>query len=335
MDSPKAKLLKSAIKSLLTSALPWVLLGVLVIETSLSHSLGSKMFNHEVDKLLWDLKTRTFNAPVVLLGNSVALNVFGVAEKDSRFAVLASNAAIETPGQYYILQRYLKNNNRPAAVVFMAHSPFSGNLEKPTMENYIQRCFTRWNEIAELGVAKLDPAFTTRMMLYKALFSYKFRLRIQEALCGQSNVPAYFGVDRKKVDAGPPDNHGLIHLASKGLANLKDDTISETYLKRLLADCDARNLPFYYIHAPMPASEAHSEPGTPLAKRFAKLRDMEARHPQAHFLEDYFFSYPNNMFRDGTHFHRKHRKAVFNAYLPLLTALADGKSFSDLPPAMQ
>jgi hypothetical protein len=114
--------------------------------------------------------------------------------RTGKIANLACNQATETAGQYFFLKRYLKKNRMPRAVISCDRTPLDGNLRQNLTENYIQRCFTHWSEIIELALIKRDPEFTVKMIAYKMLSTYTYRLHLQKIILGTTNSNIYSGI---------------------------------------------------------------------------------------------------------------------------------------------
>jgi len=161
----------------------WTCFIVVCSESLLQQPLKKRLFNHQVDQLALKIATQAFDAPVLVLGDSVAENVFrNAVGQDHRFAVFASNQAIEMTGQYFFLQRYLEKNPAPGIVVLMAGEPLKGDLEQYLTENYVQRVFTRWREIRWMAQQTLDPVFTLKSLAYKFSPSFRYRSSLSTPL---------------------------------------------------------------------------------------------------------------------------------------------------------
>ncbi|MCI5211276.1 MAG: hypothetical protein D3910_21390 [Candidatus Electrothrix sp. ATG2] len=99
------------------------LLAVIVIgccEYAVSKKFGGVFWSHEVDFVVQHLKVMPYNAEYVLIGDSVGLQLSQQYQGNPRFAVLATNQAIETTGQYFLIRRFLEKNPSPKAVIFTA-----------------------------------------------------------------------------------------------------------------------------------------------------------------------------------------------------------------------
>ncbi len=280
-------------------ALPCVILGIVVIELIAHRALVDRFVIHEVDVLLRDIRQRPRESRIVLLGDSVGRQVLRpLADRDD-FAMLATNQAIEMTGHFYSLRRYLHHAGAPPrAIVFLGRPPLGRNLDQLWTENYVQRSFLNWNEIAEIGAVKRNPLFTSKMIAYKLLATFRARRYLQIALTKSTNVA---------VDTPPPHynahqpRHGLMDLLGSWISSFRKKDISDHYFERLLELSDRIGAEIYYI--PAPHSEARD-----LAARARKNEHLEAlarRTPNLHYLADLYRVYPDVHFVDGVHLNRK------------------------------
>ena len=119
---------------------------------------------HEVDELLYRLGRDHFDADGVILGNSVAYQVFNHPSflERTNIAMLATNEAIGMTGQYFVMKRYLERNRPPRAVILITHPSLKGSLSNVTADNYLCRTFTRPREILDVLLLKRDPVFSLK-----------------------------------------------------------------------------------------------------------------------------------------------------------------------------
>ena len=132
----------------------WAALVIAAVEGLQAHRLPQRYLSHEVEFLLREMPHWGSGADRVILGDSVGLQLaLGIeAQHRGEFTPLASNQTIEMAGQYFLLRRYLEARPAPRAVFLLMDDPLNGDLNSPYVENYIQRCFLRWSEIASLTV---------------------------------------------------------------------------------------------------------------------------------------------------------------------------------------
>ena len=204
-----------------------------------------------MDWTLKRIRTTRFDAPVVVLGDSVAHGVFlDWHDRPDTMAMLACSAATETAGQYFLLQRYLKANRPPGAVVCSDGMPFFGNLENRLMENYIQRCFTHWSEIADLLAVK-----KTRCSPSKWSRTRLAHLAVPAApSTGHSRVHQFGRVLRfhSRRHRGKSVRPRSFHPAVRE-ARWSQGEHLHPLLKRMMASCRSADIPFYYWPPPVQA----------------------------------------------------------------------------------
>ena len=109
----------------------WTVLLIVGIEFFGGRKLADTVDVHQVDRLCERIERDRFDAPVVVLGDSVAEGAFREREADAtRFAILPSNQAIEatgaetvyvTHGYTEVFSRYLKEKGYDARVVKAKH----------------------------------------------------------------------------------------------------------------------------------------------------------------------------------------------------------------------
>jgi hypothetical protein len=231
---------------------------IAIVEITLSQSLPSRIFSHEVDRVLYDIDRTKYNADFVLLGDSIGKQIIDSALSDYKngrtCASLGANQAIEMTGQYFLVERYLRNNSKPKAVIFVGCNQLGGNLEQVYTENFFQRCFLRFNEIAELTLHK-GSQFSFIMMIYKIFPSYRYRLKIQEKLLGYSNANVHTGILNAKKSYGKPGNEARVVANIKyKLSDKYPSAISDIYFNKLVDMLKRKSIKFYYLNAPISES---------------------------------------------------------------------------------
>jgi len=272
------------------------------IELALAHRIPGKFSNHEVDRILHTVDSKRFDAPVVLTGDSVGRQLFETKRlAPEKYACLACSQAVEMAGQYYLIRRYLANNSSPHAVIYLGHPPFGYSLGLVLTENYVQRCFTHWREILGLAVAKRSITFGLRMVLYKLLPSYKYRLHLQEKLTGISRAQMRGGIGNQRRITQGLSRHGLFRLSLAYLENQREMPISDEYFHRLLLLLESRDIHLYYIPPPI-SSSRHEVWKTAFLPRFTeRMKQLERQHRNFHFMQDLLLVYPDTHFCDPAH----------------------------------
>lgn len=254
--------------------------------------------SHEVDETLHALQKNNRNHNVVLVGDSVGRGIFeGWKPARGSIAMLACNQATETTGQYFFLKRYLAGNRLPGAVVICDRTPGSGDLNQALTENYVQRCFTWWREIFGLLAVKLDPVFTTKMIAYKMLGTFRNRLHLQRRLAGFTNSDIYSGIapDTHSVKAG----YGIFGLVGDQLQALRGEPASRLYLVRMLEEMEGLGVPVYYL--PPPTSQAGKSSHPLVQESLAMLRKLSRRFRGLHVVEEAYVRLPESHFSDEVH----------------------------------
>lgn len=301
------------------NALPWVLLAVAVIELAAGRGLPGRFFSHEVDEILYAVDHERFDAEVVLLGDSIAYSFAdGWDDLGESFAVMPANQALETAGQYFLIERYLGANEKPRAVVYIGGDPFGRNLGQVYTENYVQRCFTRWHEIAALAGARGNPVFAFKMVLYRLLPTMKYRLHLQDRIWGRTNGDIYTGKGGVERRGGGPSGASLTAIMQKQMLERRDEPVSDEYFLRIISLLEERGIDFHYV--PAPVSER-----TFAWERTRRLRDLRRRMKHIAREHGNFFPrpdlqlvYPEAYFRDGSHFGEPYRSEVREDLRPYL-----------------
>lgn len=274
-----------------------VVLLIVVIEVSLSIVLPPKRFSHEVDSILYQVKTEPILADYVLIGDSVGRQILLSYENDSRFSMLASNQAIEMTGQYFLIKRYLEKNPPPEAVIFSGLPSFlHQNLEQKFTENYVLRTFNDFSEIFELLKAKRDVIYTAKSLLYKLFPSFKYRLHLQKSILGSSSVSIYTGVAETALPIAPKT-----YSIGKILENYKGQGIGRYHFRKLIELLSNRGISFYYVPVPIQERGSNDPFLTNYNEVFGLLRAWQDEGFKIDFSET-VPRYSRTLFRDGIHF---------------------------------
>lgn len=285
--------------------IPWAfLLSLFLIfctEYFVNLKFEEKLLSHEVDWTLYSLKKTKYNADYLLLGDSVGLQLAKAYYQDPKFAVLATNQAIEPTGQYFILKRYLARNPPPKAVIFIARPFLDNNLDQVYTENFVLRTFTGLDEIVEIFTTKHDLTMLAKMLAYKLVVTYKYKLKLQEKIIGYTNADIYSGLDKTSYRA-KYKGYSLVNLFDR-VKNYNKENSSLFHLKKILALLNIKKIDFYYI--PVPISVKDSSVEKKYNDLFSnKIKKILEHYPRAFFLKRYE-KYPKSMFVDGVHFNEK------------------------------
>ncbi|WFB35365.1 hypothetical protein P3T73_14480 [Kiritimatiellota bacterium B12222] len=288
----------------------WALLIIVLIESLLQAPLRKRFHRHHVDRLVQKVDEHTFDAPVLILGDSIAENVFRrVVPLEDRFAVFASNQAIEMTGQSFILQRYLAHNPQPAIVVLMAGMPMYGDLEQIFTENYIQRVFIHWSEIAWMAQHTLDPVFISKCIAYKCSPTFRYRQQIRESLR-----------PHKSTEAGPVTytapqvpKWSASYRLNQAWKTLRNKNASEKALETMLSLTAEAQIPFVYI--PPPGTQ---QAQATFEQSMREMSRYQNTWPHLEIWEEERAVFPEDNFFDGTHFNdqgyrhiRPYQEALF------------------------
>lgn len=308
---------------------------ILMIEGLREKPLSAKHQSHEVDRLIRSLNTKNFSAPVLLMGDSVAGNVFKAFHGQSeRFDVFSSNQAIEATGQYFILRRYLEQNPAPEVIAYMAGLPFYGDLDQIYTENFVQRVFTNWREIGWMSAHKLDPAFLLKSLAYKFSPTFRFRLQLQTEILGEPQTDIYAGTGFTSATVSPAPQYSLSRLLAESWQKIRGQTASERSWQRILDLCAAHRIAFHFFPTPTQPTDGG------IRQTRKTLQAVQQRSENLNFIhirEDYAMTLPANHFRDGSHLNDKgqdalqpYRQKMENAllreaYLKILEELPDGQ----------
>lgn len=293
---------------------------IAAIETRQAGPLESGCANHEVDAVLRQIGRDRFDARVLVIGDSVGGQLaesLGL-RADGRYAVLTTNQAIETIGQYFLVKRYLETQTPPDLVLYLSACPLGDRLNQVYTENFFQRCFTRAEEIAGASSYLLNPSFTLKMLAYKWLPSYRYRLHLQREWLGEAGAPPYTGLADKERALRRLWDSPLRKVAFAVDQLTGRAPVNVSYFERLIRLLEDRGIRLLHVQAPVSDTRART-------RRFRSdhraglLRSMDERHPlfetvapDPWILDDSFFK------DDGTHVRETRRPAVAKRYRDLL-----------------
>jgi hypothetical protein len=269
------------------AAMLLALIVVVTIEIVQQIKLPEKTFNHEVDGLLYHLPTGYAQAEYVLLGDSVGSQVFQNSPSlhNGKYAMLATNQAVTMTGQYFITRRYLQRSKMPRAVILLIQPFFHQNLDDVFSDNYIKRTFTRFSEILEIFLLKRDPVFTAKMIAYRLLPSFKYRLVLQERWTNFKNADTNTGISynneysKKEKNA---DGYSLLRIMK---ISLETENIPRYHFKSLLAMLDHMHIPLFFM-----APAIHKE-NIELHRQYRELcaelfPELKKRYPNFYYFDD-------------------------------------------------
>jgi hypothetical protein len=267
------------------------------IEALFSVLLPPRFFSHEVDSVLHAIDTRLFTADYLLLGDSVGRQLLLKYQDDQRFSMLATNAAVEMTGQYFLLRRFLEHHRPPRAVLFAGlPSHIERNLEQPYTENYVLRTFNDFEEIAELFLATKNVTQAVKALVYRLFPSYKYRLHLQKQLLGGTNADIYTGVltTGSEAKAKPYTVEGFWR-------RFQGRNVSLRHFRAMVELLTVQGIPFYYIPVPI----RQDGPNRELAAKYGLLFDLLAGWKRegmnVHYYAD-ITALPGNLFQDTVHF---------------------------------
>lgn len=181
-------------------------------------------------------------------------------------------------------------------MIFVAGPFLHTNLEQNFTENFVFRTFTRFDEIQAIASVKPDPAVILKMLAYKYLQTYKFRLRLQDKIVDFTNSNIYSGVDAASSVNESTDSHGLFQLMRR---HLRGSRSSVTHFLELMDYLQERGIDFYFLPAPaMNGSRSIGLYRTLLEKVLPELRQ---RYTIFHFSPRLVL-HGKEFFRDGVHY---------------------------------
>ncbi len=300
---------------------------IVAIELWLGRVGPADLQAHWVDELLHSIDQSSGEQNrMAVVGDSVANQLMHHRPISGMASVvpLVANAGIEMAGYCYVIERYVRNNAPPDAVLIISRNPFLMNLDTIYTENYVQRCFLRWKEVGELTWRKRSPAFGLTMLGYKLCPSFRYRralhhiiLRKEEESSGKGWAPP--------VQATPKRKRPDVFEAFIGwLLPTRNLEISEEYFEQLARLVGSWGGKLYYLHSPMRESGlADFTEGPNRLRLLSYLRHSERLYPQCVLIED-LARFPDKDFGDGFHFNRVSVRKVAAQVAPLMESMRDG-----------
>jgi hypothetical protein len=194
--------------------------------------------------------------------------------------------------------------------------PFNGKLEQTLTENYVQRCFTRWDEIGSLLAAKRDPVFSAKMVFYRLFTSFKYRLHLQRSLVGFSNRPPR--EDRRAESPSAPALRGLFGLLDNALNGERKSGMPSKYLDRMLGMLEAEGIDMHALPPPSTRQAART-----VTRGLKKMESWAKPAGNLTLHADLYNILPPDSFRDGTHLNREGLIAWRRHIRPAMDALLE------------
>ncbi|OGX05654.1 MAG: hypothetical protein A2Z88_10805 [Omnitrophica WOR_2 bacterium GWA2_47_8] len=305
--------------NIFTSAGSLTVVCIVAIEAALAIILPSKYFSDDVERTLYDIEHVKYNAKKLILGDSMARQIF----LDSRFGkedtpanrvevgreifeehnigVFPMNSAIEMIGQYFLIQRYLAKNEKPESILYFGRyrDVVKGNLSGNHVEHYVQRCFLKFDEIAQITSLK-GIRFGFIMMVYKWMPSHRYRWHLQKQLSGFTTGSIITGVFEGEVSK-PEVSHSLLSLK---MPNSSFDSVrtSKLYFEKIIALAEREGIDFNFMAAPISEKEYQS-------RRQRKVHSTVFNYMLGLERDNKYFKfqkslpvYPDNLFmKDGIH----------------------------------
>lgn len=266
------------------------------IEIAFSSLLPAKYFSHEVDSILYQVKTKHIKADYILLGDSVGRQVLNDYENDSKFSMLATNQAIEMTGQYFLIKRFLNNNPPPKAVIFSGlPSLLDKNLDQQYTENYVLRTFNNFDEITELLAVKKNATIAAKALFYKLFPSFKYRLHLQKRILGITNANIYTGEGKASASTAPKQ-----FSADYIIKKFQKKKSSLYHFRKMIEFLSNKGIHFYYIPVPI----KKTLPTNQLEKKYKDLFEVLATWQNEGLkitFYDNIIEYPEHFFKDGAH----------------------------------
>ena len=273
---------------------------IVCCETYVYVKLTPSFSSHEVDWLLNRLRKSNFKADYLIIGDSVGLQIARQYRKNPKFAILATNQAVETTGHYFLARRYLEKNPVPKAVFFIGLPFHFRNLDQVYTENFVLRTFTHSQEIIDIAAVTHNPVISAKMLAYKYLPTFKFRLKLQDQLVGFTNSDIYSGFDTavKRVKTG---QYSMLRILKRQVAGQNSAAV---HFGELLEYLEERNVPLYYIPAPIKTQDRKDK-----SSNYALYQDLftnffpslENRFETFHYFSQ-IIEHDKKNFSDGVHY---------------------------------
>ena len=210
---------------------------------------------HKVDFLVNEyipnLATKQYDT--LIIGDSLAKNAFSNVILHDNIVDLTSNQAISMAGNYFILKRYLKNNNIPKKIFLFCIPDFLHNdLNQIYTYRYFETVFKEPEEIQ--SVKKIKPD----------LYNFQFNLdKYFESRKNAINLGGYkspkrvviTNIEEKTLKRVEHYSNAKIKNTILQYIQQKDriEDIPFIYLHKILKLCESNNIDFTIVIEPMPA----------------------------------------------------------------------------------
>ncbi len=282
------------------SAFLLALLLIGAVELTVGLLLPAMRFSHEVDAVLYQVKSKPMEADYVLVGDSVGRQILQHFENDEQFAMLATNQAIEMTGQFFMVKRYLQNNPPPRAVIFSGLPTFlNQNLDQIYTENYVLRTFNEFDETWELLKVKRDLTQTAKALLYKLFPSFKYRLHLQNSILDITNANIYTGVGETAV-VTVPEKYSMGRI----LQRFEGQGVGRYHFRQLVEMLSGRGIVFCYIPVPIMQRNGTHDPFLQSYQKLFKLLRAWQDEGLSILFDENIPRYSQEMFRDAVHFNK-------------------------------
>jgi hypothetical protein len=223
---------------------------VLLVELKYQLSPG---YRHDVDYILNEhvanLKDKSYNT--VIIGDSLAHNAFEKLELKKNILDLSSNQAISLAGDYFLLQRYLKNNQVPKEIFLFAIPDFLHNdLNQSWTYSYFETIFTQEHEIKEIQSLKSN-LFTAGFDLDKYFESRKKSLNL-----GGYKPPVrqkHTHVEEKELIKAPKYTNKMLEarIQKSIVSQKKMEIIPKVYLDKIIKLCQDKGIKLTLVIEPL------------------------------------------------------------------------------------
>ncbi|XPV69608.1 MAG: hypothetical protein ACNI25_03325 [Halarcobacter sp.] len=229
------------------------ILSVLIIE--ILYRIYYVEYRHNVDylvkKTIPSLKNE--NKEVLILGDSVANGAFKNLILKDNVLDLTSNRAISIAGNYFLLKRYLKQNNIPKKVyLFVIPEFFQNDLNEPYTYLFFETVFTEKEEINE--IKKLKPTLYNSNHVIDKYFERRIKGLFKEDKYKAVKRDSFIDIDETKIynDFINLNDNVLNRINSYKKSLNKLEKLSTVYLSKLKTLCLKNNIEFNIVIEPVP-----------------------------------------------------------------------------------
>jgi hypothetical protein len=233
-----------------------VIIAILTVATEINFKYFKKQ-RHIVDYLVDEYVPSITNTQggAVILGDSVANNAFAKLENINGDIIdLTSNGAISLAGNYFLLQRFMARNNPGSVYLVATPELFYNTLTGSTAYLYVETVFMQPEEIS--SIKALAPNFYHKeheLKLNRYFESRRNGLNFSSRFKQKSKHKAE-NIDSATLDGHDDFRMHLIDTAvSKQIGRINTvDSLPKVYLEKIVALCEARNIPLTIVIGPSP-----------------------------------------------------------------------------------